>query len=445
MARCHGAVFVLVFAAILFASFSRLSYLYTPSAPPPVPDYMALRSLDRPEAFHGCGHWQESYMDFHERTLAGTLPPRYLVSVAVEAGLADRLIGTISQFYLALLSERAFQITTAGQTLPPLEWAYDAPFINWTRADDPPILTDRLKFTYKGQRGYVGDRQYPPNDDVDTSKYWGMYLVNSDNANSFYEVSDLKGIPEGHEDAETVFITSNRGRVFRLFDNPHHKKQLNRMGLRPDTAFACAFRFLFELNAAVKADFAEETGRSSSTDDSVLKIALQMRTGDKYAFNPEQDQSNAERALKMAAGFVECAKDIAAAQQAPKTTKVLWYVASDSALLRAHLLREYGEDTVVTRLGGITHTDCSHATPGARCREEDLASALRSAAGTIWAMAMTDYQIVTVSSRFGRVAAWLTMGWHNLYEVFSNGARGRRCGPRDYELLELSAARLGGI
>ncbi|KAG5176626.1 hypothetical protein JKP88DRAFT_249398 [Tribonema minus] len=317
-------MFVLVFAAVLYASCSRLSYLYTSSAPPPVPDNtISLRSMDRPEAFRGCGHWQESYMDFHERTLAGALPPRYLVSVTVEAGLADRLIGTISQFYLALLSQRAFQITNAGQTLPPLEWAYDAPFINWTRADDPPILTDRLKFTYKGQRGFVGDRQYPANDDVDTSKYWGMYLVNSDDANSFYEVSDLKGIPEGHEDAEIVFITSNRGRVFRLFDNPHHKK-------------------------------------------------------------------------------------------------VLWYVASDSALLRAHLLHEYGKDTVVTRLGGVVHTDCSHATPGAQCQEEDLATAVRSAAGTIWAMAMTDYQIVTVSSRFGRVAAWLTMGWHNLYEISSN-------------------------
>ena len=55
----------------------------------------------RPSSFEGCGKWQENYIQRHRAILNGSLPPRYLVSVAVEAGLADRLIGTLTEFYLA--------------------------------------------------------------------------------------------------------------------------------------------------------------------------------------------------------------------------------------------------------------------------------------------------------------------------------------------------------
>jgi hypothetical protein len=48
--------------------------------------------------------------------------------------------------------------------------------------------------------------------------------VNDDSANEFYHMSDLRGVPEGHADVPTLFITSNRGRVVQLFDNPHHSK-----------------------------------------------------------------------------------------------------------------------------------------------------------------------------------------------------------------------------
>jgi hypothetical protein len=110
----------------------------------------------RPAAFEGCGTWQEDYMRLHQQTLAGELPPRYLVSVAVEAGLADRLIGIISEFYFALLTGRAFQISSAHQKLPTFEAAFDAPHVNWTRPDtDVEVLIDHLRYTYKGVRGYT--------------------------------------------------------------------------------------------------------------------------------------------------------------------------------------------------------------------------------------------------------------------------------------------------
>ncbi|KAG5189463.1 hypothetical protein JKP88DRAFT_301886 [Tribonema minus] len=431
-------------ARALVPDFS-VPHLASLGGPSLVPDFStsdsSSESAARPEAFINCGNWQESYMTFHRRTLAGELPPRYLVSVAVEAGLADRLVGTISEFYLALLSGRAFQITNAGQSTPRMESAYDAPYVNWTRGDDDPaILTEHLLKAYKGER------QYATSGAVDTAKYWSMFLVNQLKGNDFYATQDLREVPEGHADAETVFVSSNRGRVFQLFDNPYHKEQLYMMGLRPDTAFACAFHFLFRPNSAVEEAVKQEVERLSSTDDTVLKIAVQIRMGDSV-FDPERDQKRAENTLKASEGFVECAKQIAASRRSPKTSKVLWYVASDSEFLRAHLLSEYGADTIVTNSAKSIHTDCSHIMAGTNCTDDALASALVSAAGTILAMSMTDYQVVTQKSGFGRVAAWLSLRWHSVYAIDPHDTSGEehQCGTADYELLEASAARWSGI
>lgn len=78
---------------------------------------------------HGCGHWQEAYTKLHAEILSGQRPPRYAVSVAVEAGLADRLSGLITQFYYALLSGRAFKTITYGQ-LPGYERGVDARYVS---------------------------------------------------------------------------------------------------------------------------------------------------------------------------------------------------------------------------------------------------------------------------------------------------------------------------
>ena len=59
---------------------------------------------------------------------------------------------------------------------------------------------------------------------ANTSDIWSMYLINDRAANEFYGTSDLRQIPEGHADVSTLFVTANRGRVFQLFDNPHHSK-----------------------------------------------------------------------------------------------------------------------------------------------------------------------------------------------------------------------------
>ena len=70
---------------------------------------------------------------------------------------------------------------------------------------------------------------------------------------------------------------------------------------------------------------------------------------------------------------------------------------------------------------------------------------------------MTDYQVVTGASYFGKVGAMRSMGWHNLYSLWvqekdnvSSVARlgnlqSRQCCKHDYEHLEDVSARWFGI
>ena len=139
-----------------------------------------------------CGSWQNDYTVLHARILSGQASSRYAVAVAVEAGLTDNLVGVITSFFYAVLSDRAFQISTHSD-LPDLADAYDFPNINITRhIADPEHLTLPVHFKH------TGSRQYGP--EVDASKYAAVYLVNQD-AESLRVVREenLKHWPSGGE------------------------------------------------------------------------------------------------------------------------------------------------------------------------------------------------------------------------------------------------------
>lgn len=87
-----------------------------------------------------CGDvWRTKYSRLHSSIVNGEAPARYLVSVAVAKGTADRVTGFVTQFYLALLSGRAFTMVTYGD-LPPFEAACDMPYFNWTH----PVRLDEM-------------------------------------------------------------------------------------------------------------------------------------------------------------------------------------------------------------------------------------------------------------------------------------------------------------
>lgn len=94
---------------------------------------------------------------------SGKLPAHYLASIAVEAGLADRLTGLITHLWHAVLTDRALT-TVAYGTLPAFSAMCESPFVDWTSrpAAVPDEAIEPLKYTYMGVRGYPGkDRHLP--------------------------------------------------------------------------------------------------------------------------------------------------------------------------------------------------------------------------------------------------------------------------------------------
>ena len=64
----------------------------------------------QPGEYAMCGTWQDSYSKLHRSLLSGKKPSRYAISIPAPAGLSDRLLGTVTVFLYALLTDRAFQI-----------------------------------------------------------------------------------------------------------------------------------------------------------------------------------------------------------------------------------------------------------------------------------------------------------------------------------------------
>jgi hypothetical protein len=409
---------------------------------------------ERPEAFLRCGDWQEGYMELHRQILAGERPPRYLVAVLSQSGLADQLVGVMSLFFWAYLTGRAFQITVGEQPIPPLEAAFDAPFINWTRpAGDPPVLTEHL------YRPYNGNRHYPPSHPSvqNMSEYGSMYLIN--NKNRFFSTLDLNTLPKSGADKPVLFMASNRGRVFRLFDNPYHRRQLYDVGLRPETAFACGFRFLFAPNEVTRDETGwqlaeehliplhypddEETEKEAMLEArNTLRIGIQIRVGD-FVFN---QPGKAERlSLDDYMSYFQCAREIEHHKRTPETTKVVWYLVSDSLRLKELALEKFGQELVVTSTEPSRHVLC--AKDGLTdCNESgEMAESLAAAAADMMGLAETDYIILTRQSGFGKVAAWLNMRWHNVWWLSPGEPQMHPCGARSYVQLEDMADKWSGL
>ncbi|EFJ50131.1 hypothetical protein VOLCADRAFT_89210 [Volvox carteri f. nagariensis] len=85
----------------------------------------------------------------------------------------------------------------------------------------------------------------------------------------------------GPANATTILLRLHRGITVGLFNNPNHRRQLENLGLRPDTAFGCAAAFLFFPNAETRALAAEDPDlHSLMLDEHVIKIGIQIRLGD---------------------------------------------------------------------------------------------------------------------------------------------------------------------
>ncbi|EWM20209.1 hypothetical protein Naga_100946g2 [Nannochloropsis gaditana] len=128
--------------------------------------------------------------------------------------------------------------------------------------------------------------------------------------------------------------------------------------------------------------------------------------------------------------YFQCAREIEHHKRTPETTKVVWYLVSDSLRLKELALMKFGQDLVVTSTEPSRHVLC--AKDGLTdCNESgEMAESLAAAAADMMGLAETDYIILTRQSGFGKVAAWLNMRWHNVWWLSPGEPQMHACGAR---------------
>lgn len=374
------------------------------------------------DALHGCGNWHETYTQMHNEIRNGTLPPRFLVNVAVEAGLADRLTGLITAFYYSLLTGRAL-VTVSYDTLPGFESAFDSPFIDWSDPGNiPESAIDPLKYTYMGQRGYRGPRIYNPKE-VNTSQYLPMYLIN-DNPTELFGNTNLHKRNTKENSIPYLMYASNRGRSYRLFQNRFHKQDLFDMGLRnPDNGFLCAFSYLFKPNR-VMAQLYQKTWEQFS-DSSTLKIAIHIRTGDQVFASSSGDHFDVNDVRGQFKPFFDCAKEIEKTRRRSKKQKVLWYLMSDSKSLRVAAKTVFADKLITDIETKMIHPDCRFQNPD-DCNETQMSFSMLHSGGDLLTYSLADYHVTHYMSGYSRIGAWLSGRWDNMYSISGRG-NDRKC------------------
>lgn len=351
-----------------------------------------------PAAGAMCGVWQGDYIKLHKQMLEGSRPAYYLVSVLPDSGLADRLNGVITGFVMALLTGRAFQIAAPWGNLRGMEQAYDSPYINWTRDTDLQQITDNLVHNaeiaerYRTELGsQLGKFGF--------SELWTPFppLISSEHQKVLYHSNLSLAIGA----SETVFVFADRGGTVRLFDNPYHRKQLIQLGMRPDTLHGCVMDFLFRPKRNILDSLAPTTARLPAAEG--LTIGIQIRVGD-HVFDSGGDPTSMMTQYR---AFFRCAEELEKSF-AVAGQQVVWLLISDSSALRSGAEQKYGEKLVVTQ--GLRLEHSSHSNTAKVSLDGFQASVAEN-----WLFGMTDFQIVSDTSGYGRTAAMRSLQPNSVY------------------------------
>jgi hypothetical protein len=151
----------------------------------------------------------------------------------------------------------------------------------------------------------------------------------------------------------------------------------------------------------------------------VLRIGIHIRSGDhvmrKEAKGAVQQQAP-EDALKPRAHFFQCAERLEAAFAAPGQ-KVIWFLNSDSQAVRQAAKAVYGDKLLTDDSLGVVHAQRGLIKQDAA--EGKLKWALQHSLGSILTLSLTDVQIITAKSGFGKTSAWLADRQDRMYELSS--------------------------
>jgi hypothetical protein len=314
--------------------------------------------------------------------------------------LADRLVGTITIFYLAILTGRAFSICTGMNDQLPFELVYSAPHINWTVEPGHRRLLPRSTV-----RKEIGSRAGAPNAVGPRHQHWNLLNPESNvDAKEVFGLFSSGNLSELGSDKEILFFTSNRGATVRLFDNPFHAKTLHDMGLTAQTAFGCAVEILFKPVPAVM-DMMKPALQALRQ---VKSIGIHIRVGDHVFHGADNTRSEDFNS------FFQCAEQIEMNMLSSTNLSyscgtdnlcVKWLIFSDSGKLRQQARQKYGKKIHTLQAVHIEHTFGKH---GSGEKATASSQGFLHAASEHWLLGLMDFQIVDSYSGFGQSGAMRT-------------------------------------
>lgn len=231
--------------------------------------------------------------------------------------------------------------------------------------------------------------------------------------------------------APATVLASFSGATHRLFHNPRAARRLAGLGLRPDTAFGCAYTFLFAPRPEALALLAPAAARLR--EPGALRIGLQIRTGDDAFFTPGAvGPFGTQRTLD---AFAACASDAEAAWRASEAQPVVWFVVSDSAAVRRRMAELFPRKAV-SPLG----LNLNHSCPGGlnrapgwrwaltqcdRANASDPTNPAAVSAAEQWLLAECDVFVLSRHSGFGRLAAARSLRWGSTYYLDNESGQPR--------------------
>ncbi|CAM9943691.1 unnamed protein product [Phaeothamnion confervicola] len=320
--------------------------------------------------------------------------------------------------------------------LPGFEAACDSPYINWTQPHAlPDEAVDPLKFTYRGSRGYNGDRSYPSS--VDTRKYYPLYMINENV--DFLAKENFSAFPASQPDVEYIISASNRGLSYRMLESEKLQQAVAEMGSgpRPVTGFACAFYYLCQPNTAVRLYY--EPYWDALRRPGVFKVAVNVRVGDQV-FEKGEQPSDAAALLRMAEPYFECARRIEAEFAIPGQ-QVVWYFMSDSHVLKTAAASRFGSKLLTDGELRMVHPDCKMHNAG-NCAAQEMEASMQHSIGQLLTFSLADYHVYTKESGFGRLGAWLSgKEGGNLFPISTRHSG--TCNPRSPTPPAVSATQSG--
>eukprot|EP01035_Chromulina_nebulosa_P025064 gene25064-32683_t len=321
--------------------------------------------------------WATNYSNFHRESLQmHSASTKYLVAVPNLSGMADRVIGFVTVLMMSILTNRVFQLGNRV-SLPIFEEAFFSPNnVNWSRPIDADWIIEPLK--------YKANPRNFNSTILSQGEYFAVNTIDDFKLQDRLLRQDLNQLLGGN--AKTTFISINRGKTIRMFENPHHVARLTSMGLTSYTAFGCLLNYLVQPKPEVFLPVQDLYEKMTNSNPRVLKITIQIRVGDSSLSSPDS-KANVDHY----SAFFSCAEQIEAfaTEEANRKNqpyeKVLWFLASDSKALRSAAVERYGAKILTALNSTLEHTAKEHCV------------GFHLAAAEWWLMAHSNYFIISQS------------------------------------------------